>query len=429
MRVLVKSYGCSTNLGDGEVLAGCLRRAGHAIVDSLTQAELVVCNTCGVKGPTENRIIETLRRMPPDKKLIVAGCLPLINAERLKTEIHYDGVIGPAAGDKIVEVAELVGRGEKVIDLEKATKTLPGLMLPRISLNPVVSIIPISYGCLGSCAYCCVTFARGKLRSYRVEEITGRVKNDIDSGVKEVWFTSQDVACYGKDMGSNLPQLLSALCTVHGDFKVRLGMMTPNMANDVLEDLIQVFHDTRLYSFLHLPIQSGSDRILRKMNRKYNVDDFRRIVNSFRNSFPEMTLSTDVICGFPGETKQDFDKTLKFLEEVKPDIVNVSKFFARPGTAACKLRSEAVPPLEIKRRSTTAALLAKKLAFEKNVRWIGWQGEAVVDEKGKVSGSWITRNSAYKPIVIRNGKRLLGKTVEIKVTKAHATHLEGTMIG
>lgn len=429
MRIFVRSYGCSTNFADGEVLAGCLSLAGHKLTSSLDEADLVVYNTCGVKGPTEDRVIEALRRIPSKKKIIVAGCLPLINRQRLQAEVRFEGMIGPAAGNQIVEVVERVADGEKVVSLKQATSALPSLGLPRIRSNAVISIIPVSYGCLGSCSYCCVAFARGRLRSHRPEEVVRRIKQDIASGAREVWLTSEDAACYGRDIGTDLPTLLSELTCIDGDFRIRVGMMTPNTVRDIINDLIEVFRDARVFKFLHLPVQSGDDLILKRMNRKYRVDDFRRIVSSFRDSFPEISLSTDVICGFPSESKQDFERTLELIKETKPDIVNISKFFARPGTTASQMRDEAVPPKEIKCRSTEATLLAKRLSHESNVRWIGWQGPVLVDEKGKVPGSWVARNFAYKPVVIENEDNLLGRNVEVRITGACPTYLEGTRVG
>ncbi|MEM2412977.1 MAG: hypothetical protein QW447_04735, partial [Candidatus Bathyarchaeia archaeon] len=159
-------------------MAGCLARAGYVLVDSLAGADVVVYNTCAVKGPTENRMIDLLKRVPKSKKLIVVGCLPLINFERLQREASFDGVAGPALGERIVDIVEAVLKGDKVVALEGAERAKPDMHLPRVRLNPVIGIIPISYGCLGSCAYCCVVFARGRLRSYSVSEIVERVKMD-----------------------------------------------------------------------------------------------------------------------------------------------------------------------------------------------------------------------------------------------------------
>jgi MiaB-like tRNA modifying enzyme len=429
MQVFVKSFGCSTNLADGEVLAGCLAEAGYKLVNSVTSADVIIYNTCAVKGPTENRVIEILKRVPANKKVIIAGCLPLINFERLCKEVRFDGIVGPAAGDGIVEVVKRVFNGERVVALEGAMNAKPSLNLPRLRLNPVISIIPINYGCLGACAYCCVVFARGHLRSYGIQEIVERVKKDLAMGVQEFWVTSQDTACYGRDRGTNLAELLNALCDVEGYFRVRVGMMTPNMVMDILGDLIQAFKNEKIFKFIHLPVQSGDDQILEHMRRFYSVEGFKRIVNAFRASFPEMTLATDVICGFPGEDEEAFEKTLQLIGEVKPDIVNVSKFFARPRTAAAEMQEDFVPFQEIKRRSSFVAKLAREVAFERNQRWVGWTGEIFVDEVGKISGSWVGRNFAYKPITIRDAADLLGKTLRVKVVGGFPTYLEGNVFG
>jgi threonylcarbamoyladenosine tRNA methylthiotransferase CDKAL1 len=427
MHVFVKSYGCSANLADGEVLAGCLAKAGYKMAGSAAEADVVIYNTCAVKGPTENRAIAALKRAPRGKKVIVAGCLPFINFERLRREVHFDGVVGPAAGEKIAEVVRRVMAGEKVVDLDAALTAKPELSLPQLRSNPVVSVLPVSYGCLGSCAYCCVVFARGHLRSYTVKEVTERVRQDLAAGAKEFWVTSQDMACYGRDIGTNLAEMLKALGDVEGDFRVRVGMMTPNLVTDMLDDLIEAFKSSKVFKFVHLPVQSGDGQVLKRMRRFYTVQDFREIVNAFRTAFPQVTLATDIICGFPSETRAAFENTLELISEVKPDIVNVSKFFARPRTTAAAMHDAVVEPAEIKRRSTEAAKLVKRISLEKNQRWVGWSGEVLVDEKGKVLGSWIGRNFAYKPVTVKSSADLLGKTLKIKVVKAFSTYLAGTV--
>ncbi len=425
MHVFVKSYGCSANLADGEVLEGCLAEAGYELAGSPSKADVIIYNTCAVKGPTENRAIAALKRSPKDKKLIVAGCLPLINFERLRREVRFDGVVGPAAGAEIVDVVSRVLAGEKVVALDGALTAKPGLGLPRLRSNPVVSVVPVSYGCLGSCAYCCVVSARGRLRSYTVKEINERVRKDLAAGAKEFWVTSQDTACYGRDIGTNLAELLKTLADVEGDFRVRVGMMTPNLVTAILGDLVEAFRSSKVFKFVHLPVQSGDDLVLRRMNRFYTVQDFREVVDAFRGVFPEVTVATDVICGFPGETREAFENTIKLIGEVKPDIVNVSKFFARPGTVATEMRDGVVEPAEIKRRSSEAAKLVRKVSLERNRHWVGWRGEVLVDERGKVPGSWIGRNFAYKPVTLKSSESLLGKTLHVKVVKAFSTYLAG----
>ena len=427
MRVFVKSFGCSANLADSEVLTGCLTKAGYELASSASATDVLVYNTCAVKGPTENRVIAALKRAPRGKKLIVAGCLPLINFERLRQEVSFDGAVGPAAGEKITDVVSRVLAGEKLVVLEGALSAKPEFSLPQLRSNPVISVLPVSYGCLGSCAYCCVVFARGRLRSYTVKEIVDRVRKDLAAGAKEFWVTSQDMACYGRDIGTNLAVLIKALGAVEGDFRVRFGMMTPNLAQDILDDLIEAFKNSKVFKFVHLPVQSGDDQVLKRMHRFYTTQDFREIVDAFRAAFPDVTLATDVICGFPGETREAFENTLKLIGEIKPDVVNISKFFARPRTAAAEMHDAVVEPAEIKRRSTEAAKLVKQVSLERNRRWVGWTGEVLVDEKGKVPGSWIGRNFAYKPVTVKSSADLLGKTLQVKIVKAFSTYLAATV--
>lgn len=427
MRVFVRTFGCSANQADSEILAGCLANAKFTLADSEADAELVIYNTCAVKGPTENRIIEALKRVPSKQKVIVAGCLPLISLERLFREVRFDAVVGPAVGKDIVDVVKRVASGEQVVNLEDAAAAMPKLDLPRLQSNPVISVVPVNYGCLGSCAYCCVVHARGHLRSYSIEDIVARVKRDLAAGAKEFWVTSQDTACYGRDIRSNLATLLNALTSIEGEFQIRVGMMTPNIVAPILDELVEAFRSEKVYQFVHLPVQSGDDEVLRRMRRFYTAEEFKAMVKAFRKEFPRLTLSTDVICGFPSESALAFENTLRLLAEVKPDIVNVSKFFARPKTEAAKMRSDFVERGEIKRRSTQAAVLAKQIALERNQQWLGWTGEILIDEKGKVPGSWVGRNFAYKPVAVKSNANLLGKTLQVKVAKAFSTHLLGTI--
>jgi threonylcarbamoyladenosine tRNA methylthiotransferase CDKAL1 len=428
MRVYVKSFGCSSSIADGQVIAGCLARAGHEIVGEISESQLVIINTCAVKGPTEDRMIRTLKEVPRTKRLIVAGCLPAINGERLGREVCFDGMVGPAAGEAIVKVVRRVAQGQRFVSSMKSQGTLPNLALPRLRSNSVTSIIPISYGCLGSCAYCCVKQARGSLRSYSIEEILNRAQKDIESGFKEFWLTSQDVGSYGKDIHADLAVLMRALCGLEATFKIRVGMMTPDGAASILDGLLDAFQNEHIFKFIHLPVQSGDSEVLRRMNRLYSSEDFRKMIQAFRARIPDITLSTDVICGFPGETEEAFERTLSLIEEVRPDIVNVSKFFARPGTPAAEMNRERVPSSEIKVRSERAAHLAGKMSLAGNARWLGWIGQILVDELGKVAGSWIGRNLAYKPIVIQSESDLMGKALKVKIADVFPTYLRAEII-
>jgi MiaB-like tRNA modifying enzyme len=422
-RVYVKSFGCSANLADGEAIAGCISEAGFEVVDDPGDAEILVYNTCAVKSPTENRVIDILRKVPEGKRLVVAGCLPLINFERLEREVDFDGVVGPAVGAGIVDVLCRVAAGERVVSLEGSVQ--PSLGLPRVPLNPVVGIVPINYGCLGECAYCCVRFARGQLRSSRVDEVAERVRSDLVSGVKEFWLTSQDTGCYGLDIEAHLAELLNRVCAVEGDFFVRVGMMNPDHVLGMLDELVEAYKCEKVFKFLHLPVQSGDDTVLGLMNRRYTVDQFKEVVQAFRYEFPWLTLSTDVICGFPGENEEAFEHTKELIAEVRPDIVNVSKFFARPRTPAESLTP--LHPKELNRRSREMAELSKRVSFERNREWICWEGRVLFDEKGK-GDSWMGRNFAYKPVVVKSCESLLGTFADVRVVDAFPTYLEAELV-
>jgi len=425
-RIFLKSFGCSSNVADGEFMAGCLAEAGFELVGSPKEADVLIYNTCAVKTPTENRAIEILKRAGRmrDKRLLITGCLPLIDFGRLKDEVRFDAALGPSCGSEIVETVQKAVKNETRVLLKPDRNVKPNLLLPRRAVNPVVSIIPVAQGCLGSCNYCCVVFARGRLRSHSVHDIAKRVQADLDSGAREIWLTGQDMASYGRDVGVKLTALLQEVCSLEGDYVVRVGMMTPNLALDMLPDLVKAFQDEHVFKFLHLPVQSGDNEVLKSMNRLYTVENFELIVRAFRNAMPSLTLATDVICGFPGENEEAFEQTLHLIEEIKPDIVNISKFFSRPRTAAEKMKLK-IPPKEVTARSKRVANLVQRISSEKNRAWMNWQGRILIDERGKKLGTLIGRNFAYKPIVIKSlDTSLLGNLINVRVAKTFQTYLE-----
>jgi MiaB/RimO family radical SAM methylthiotransferase len=247
-------------------------------------------------------------------------------------------------------------------------------------------------------------------------------------GAKEVWLTGQDMACYGRDIGLNLVDLLHAVCGVEGEFFVRVGMMTPNHVLEMLDELVEAFRNEHVFKFLHLPVQSGDNEVLKRMNRCYSANDFQRIVNAFRGAMRDITISTDVICGFPTESEEAFERTLQLIEQVKPDIVNVSKFFPRPRTLAARMTPQ-VSASDVTERSKRLTELVRLISAEKNKAWLNWAGSVLVDERGKQPNTWIGRNFAYKPIVIKSAdETLFGKFLTVRVVKTFQTYLEAAII-
>jgi len=223
--------------------------------------------------------------------------------------------------------------------------------LPYIPSKEDITIIPISEGCLGDCNYCSVKFARGKLKSYKIEDIIKQIKG------KKILLTSQDTGCYGLDINTNLVELLKQVVKVKGNFQVRVGMMNPEHVLPILKDLVEVYKDKKIFKFIHIPIQSGSNNVLKEMNRRYTVEDFIKIVKEFRKQIPEIHISTDIIVGYPTETEEDFKKTINLLEKLKLEVINLSRFAPRPKTAALKLKQ--LPVEEIKRRSIIISKIIK----------------------------------------------------------------------
>lgn len=201
--------------------------------------------------------------------------------------------------------------------------------------------------------------------------------------------------------------------------------MNPDHVTGMLDDLAEAYRDEKVFKFLHLPIQSGDDEVLGLMNRRYTVEDFRAVVQAFRKEVPRLTLATDVICGFPGESREAFERTKKLIAEVQPDVVNVSKFFSRPRTQA--ERMVALSPREVKRRSGEVAELSRRISFERNRAWMGWEGTVLFDERGK-GESWMGRNFAYKPVVVKGGESLVGRFVPVRVINAFSSYLEAELV-
>jgi tRNA A37 methylthiotransferase MiaB len=203
-------------------------------------------------------------------------------------------------------------------------------------------------------------------------------------------------------------------------------MVNPRgFSNSFLEGLLKAYESPKVFKFLHIPLQSGDDEVLKLMNRGYTVEEFRDIVSQFRRKFPQLTLATDIICGHPGESEEAHRRTIRLLEEIRPDIVNVSKFFPRPGTPAQEMNP--LPSWKVKERTRKLAQICRNIAWDKNRKWLGWKGEILVEEKGR-GDSWIGRNIAYKPVAVKSTENLLGRFLEVRVVETFSTHLEAVLL-
>jgi MiaB-like tRNA modifying enzyme len=362
-------------------------------------------------GFTERKVLKEIKRHKlAGKRVILTGCLPGANPASAQ-----------ASGADAVLPLQHIAEINSAIEGKGCAKALPVIKpeLPKLRhSDSAIAIVAISEGCLGACSYCATRFARGRLRSFPVESIVREVESALEHGYREVQLTSQDTAVYGRDTSTSLPELLGELVDLPYEFRIRVGMMNPTFAGDIFDDLLQVFESRKVYKFLHLPVQSGSNLVLRHMRRGYRVEDFTQLVAEFRRRFPDSTLSTDLIVGYPTEGEEDFQKSLELIKEIKPEVLNITRFSPRPGTEAAKLRD--VHDWVKKERSRRLTALMREVGLERNRRYLGRRLTVLVTKHGK-HGTLLARSDAYRQVVVKRGR--IGEFIRVKIRDVKPTYL------
>ena len=416
MKVYLEVYGCTANKSDASLIKGILRDNNHEIVDDITNANSIVLLTCTVIDTTEQRMLSRLRVFKKTgKKVIVTGCMASVQTSKIKSILPDAKLLPPQYSYHIVDILD--DKKTSFIDKNKTQFSK--------YYEDVVAPISIAEGCMLSCSYCITSLARGKLKSYPIDEIIKNVCYAIRQGCKEIQLTAQDTSSYGLDYKTNLGQLLVELRKIKGDYRIRVGMMNPYTALKNIDSIIKGFDDSKIYKFLHIPVQSGDNEILKKMDRRYTVDDFLKIIKKFRYKYPDITISTDVIVGFPTETNEQFKHTIDLLKTFKPDITNITRYSARPHTKA-KTMEGRIKTEDVKERSKILTELCSKISKENNLKHIKKIYNALVVEQGK-NKTFVGRTENYKPVVIKE-KVEIGKFITVKVTEATSTYLVGSII-
>ena len=423
MKVYIDSYGCTFNKADGQIMAGILLENEMDIVDSIEEADVVIVNTCYVKLPTENKVtyrIQKLQEDFPDKKIIVSGCMVEIDSEKLEKIGPNCSWIGPHQLNKSADVVNATYCGEVIRETGFSKESKVGV--PKLTDDSLIHIIQICEGCLGACAFCCTRFARGPLNSYPIADIVEEARKAIENGACEIQLTAQDTAAFGKDTGEKLSDLIKEVANLDGDFRVRVGMMHPkNILNDV-DDIIEAIKHPKVYNFIHLPIQSGSDKVLSEMRRGHNIDQYLDIVSKFKNEIPDLTLATDIIVGYPTENDEDFECTVRLLENVRPSLIHLSKYQHRKGAISSSL--EEIPREVMKKRSKFLSEIKSKITEDENRELVGSYQNVLVIEKGS-KGGFIAKTNSYIPVIIDNVE--LGTFVDVKITEATSTYLKSEL--
>ena len=419
-KIWVEAYGCSASFSDSEMISGLIVNGGHTLADSSEESDLNVIVTCSVKDATAAKMVHRIKESN-SKPLVVAGCLPKAEQQTVEKFAENASLLGPNSIGKTLQVIKSTLDGQKIIALEDTDITKIGL--PKIRLNPAIGIIEIASGCMSECTFCQTKLSKGDLKSYRIGDVVRQVKTEISDGCNEVWLTSTDNGCYGLDIGADLPELVNAVSEIDNKFFIRVGMMNPMYMPKIRDGLLKSFESTKVFKFLHVPVQSGSNKVLNDMKRGHTEQTFRDVTNKFRDKFEKFTISTDVIVGFPTETEEDFEATLKLLKETKPDIVNLSRYSQRPGTYAAEMRQ--IDVTEVKRRSKIAYELINEICEENNKNWIGWEGQVIFDEEheDQIRG----RNFAYKPIFVKE-KPKIGQISTVKIIDSTTHSLIGQIM-
>ena len=416
-KIFVEAYGCSASFADSEMISGLIVNDGHTLATSPSESDLNLIVTCSVKDTTANKMMYRIKSLKT-RPLIVAGCLAKAEQNNVEKFAENASLLGPNSLGKTLDVINSTLMGKKQIALEDSDLSKVGL--PKVRLNSAVGIVEIASGCMSECTFCQTKLSKGDLSSYRLGDIVRQVQTEIREGCKEVWLTSTDNGCYGFDIGTDLPTLVNAVSEIPKDFMIRVGMMNPMYMSRIKQNLIESYDNEKVFKFLHIPVQSGSDKVLNDMKRGHTSETFREIVKKTKERFENFTISTDIIVGFPSETEEDFQKTIALLDETKPDVVNLSKYSARPGTDAAELKQ--IDAAEIKRRSKVIFNQINKISLKSNEKWIGWKGKVLFDENTEegIKG----RNYAYKPISI-DEKVNIGQSHIVEITKATRKRLIG----
>ncbi len=414
-KIRVLNYGCSANLAESEGMQGLLKKAGHEVSDN---AEIIVMNLCTVKGDAAAlREVREAHEKNPHSKFVLTGCVTNNLREQLKKDFPKDSIMTTHQVSQISDVVNKTIQGETV-EL-KLGKREQKINLPKIRTNPVVGVVAISNGCLSTCTYCSVKHIKGHLSSYSLQAIKKEVEECVKEGCKEIWLTSQDNGCWGFDLGLHPGHLLKAITDIKGDFWVRFGMASPQHVAKYLTEIIEAYKSSKMFKFLHIPVQSGSNKVLQYMKREYTAELYKDLVAKFKKEIPNIRIATDIITGFPTETDKDFEQTIKLIEETQTEVVNVSRFVARPNTPAAKLTQLAGNVA--KERTKKMAELCKQVSELQLKKLEGWKGKVLIDEKGK-DNTMIARNENYVPIILEG---TVGEFCEAEIVKAKEYHCVG----
>lgn len=415
MKYYILTFGCQMNISDSERIAAVLDSINYKPVQKIEQADLIAVNMCSVRQSAVNRIyglekkFTRLKTINCKLKIILTGCI--LKKDKIKLVRFFDHILDIKDIGKLPKILEFKRNGEK--DYLKIKPTY---------INKFSAVIPIMTGCNNFCAYCVVPYTRGREISRNSQSIICEIKNSIKRGYKEIWLMGQNVNSY-KDGKINFPKLLKMADDIPGDFWIRFTSSHPK---DFSNELINVMaKGKKITPYLNLPVQAGDDKVLKRMNRPYAIKQYKNIIKKVRNKIPNITISTDIIVGFPGETEKQFQNSIKLFKEIKYDMAYISEYSPRPKTIAAKMKDD----ISIKEKSERKRILndvLKETALEKNREYIGKTVEVLPVECK--DGFLFGKSWHYKTVKFKGDKNLIGKFVKAKITNASPWILEDAII-
>ena len=432
-KLFIETYGCQMNVADSEVVASIMQSDGFELTDTITGADAILVNTCSIRDNAEQKVISRLQYFQSLKRkkhgLIVGviGCM----AERVQEELIRDhGVDFVAGPDAYFDLPNLVGaveKGEKAINIELSTTETYREVLPARIGKAISGFVSIMRGCNNFCSYCIVPYTRGRERSRDMESILNEVK-DLDArGYKEVTLLGQNVNSYkfekeGQTIG--FPELLEQVALAVPNMRIRFTTSHPKDMSDATLEMIAKYPN--LCKFIHLPVQSGSNAVLKAMNRKYTREWYLERIAAIRRILPEATIGTDIFCGFHNESEENHQETLSLMREVGFDAAFMFKYSERPGTFAAKNLPDNISEEEKVRRLNEIIALQMELSHESNKRDVGKTFEVLIEGYSKRSRDhFCGRTSQNKMVVFPKAGRKIGDFVHVTITKATAATLLG----
>uniref|UniRef100_A0A671L2D1 tRNA-t(6)A37 methylthiotransferase n=1 Tax=Sinocyclocheilus anshuiensis TaxID=1608454 RepID=A0A671L2D1_9TELE len=419
-KVWVRTWGCSHNSSDGEYMAGQLAASGYKITENPSDADLWLLNSCTVKNPAEDHFRNSIKKaQEQNKKVVVAGCVP--QAQPRTDYLRELSIIGVQQIDRVVEVVDEAIKGQTHTRTHTHTHTHSYCVCIAPDVYDPL-FLSLSHSCLNACTYCKTKHARGDLASYPIEELVERARQSFQEGICEIWLTSEDTGAYGRDIGTDLPSLLWELVKeIPEGAMLRLGMTNPPYILEHLEEMVRILQHPRVYAFLHVPVQSASDSVLMDMKREYCCADFRRVTDFLQERVPGITIATDIICGFPGETEEDFEQTMELVRQYCFPSLFINQFYPRPGTPAAKM--EQVPAHVKKQR--TKELSALFHSYKPYDHKIGERQRVLVTEDSFDSQYYVAHNKFYEQVLVPKKPEFKGKMIEVDIYEAGKHYMKG----